>query len=31
MYHPNIQVREAQRVLLTALDYKLVFRDHFED
>lgn len=31
MYHPNIHMREAQRYLLTALDYKLVFRDHFED
>jgi hypothetical protein len=31
MHHPNIQVREAQRVILSALGYKLVFRDHFED
>jgi hypothetical protein len=31
MYHQNISVREAQRVILTALGYKLVVRNNYED
>lgn len=31
MYHENINVREAQRVILTALNYKLVVRNTYED
>lgn len=31
MYHQNIDMREAQRVLLTSLGYKLVVRSNYED
>jgi hypothetical protein len=31
MYHENINMREAQRVILTALGYKLVVRNNYED
>lgn len=31
MYYQNIDMREAQRVLLTALGYKLVVRNNYED
>lgn len=31
MYHQNIEVREAQRTILTSLGYKLVVRNNYED
>jgi len=31
MYYQNIDVREAQRVLLSSLGYKLVVRNNYED